>query len=135
LVNPFYPIAEIPSPPLGISYLAGALERVGVEVRVLDLVVTACDRPKLERVLNEFQPDIVGATSVTMTFNAAISVIRNVKQIDPSITTAMGGAHVSFCAESTLNQHPELDLVGLGEGEETIVDIVRAFENGRDFSK
>jgi radical SAM superfamily enzyme YgiQ (UPF0313 family) len=135
LVNPFYPVAEIPSPPLGISYLAAALERVGVEVRVLDLVVTACDRKKLERVLSDFQPDIVGATSVTMTFDSAISVIRSVKQIDPSIFTAMGGAHVSFCAESTLTKHPELDLVGLGEGEETIVDIVRAFEDGRDFSK
>ncbi len=135
LVNPFYPIAEIPSPPLGISYLAGALERAGVEVRVLDLVVTAFDRAKLERALNEFQPDVVGATSVTMTFNSAISVIRHVKEIEPSIFTAMGGAHVSFCAEATLAKHPELDLVGLGEGEETIVDIVRAFENGRDFSK
>jgi radical SAM superfamily enzyme YgiQ (UPF0313 family) len=135
LVNPFYPLAEIPSPPLGISYLAGALERAGVEVRVLDLVVTACDRAKLERVLGDFQPDIVGATSVTMTFDSAISVIRNVKQIDPSIMTAMGGAHVSFCAEATMTKHPELDLVGLGEGEETIVDIARAFENGRDFSK
>lgn len=135
LVNPFYPVGEIPSPPLGISYLAAALERVGVDVRVLDLVVSACDRAKLERILDEFQPDIVGATSVTMTFDSAISVIRNVKQIDPTIFTAMGGAHVSFCAEQTLKKHPELDLVALGEGEETIVDIVRAFENGRDFSK
>lgn len=135
LVNPFYPIAEIPSPPLGISYLAAALERIGVEVRVLDLVVSACDRAKLERILDDFRPDIVGATSVTMTFDSAISVIRSVKEIDPSIFTAMGGAHVSFCAEQTLTKHPELDLVALGEGEETIVDIVRAFENGRDFSK
>jgi radical SAM superfamily enzyme YgiQ (UPF0313 family) len=135
LVNPFYPVAEIPSPPLGISYLAAALERVGVEVRVLDLVVSACDRAKLERIIEDFQPDIVGATSVTMTFDSAISVIRTVKEIDPTVFTAMGGAHVSFCAEQTLTKHPELDLVGLGEGEETIVDIVRAFENGRDFSK
>lgn len=135
LVNPFYPVAEIPSPPLGISYLAAALERIGVDVRVLDLVVSACDRTRLERVLSDFQPDIVGATSVTMTFDSAISVIRSVKQIDPSIFTAMGGAHVSFCAEATLARHPELDLVALGEGEETIVDIVRAFADGRDFSK
>jgi len=135
LVNPFYPLAEDPSPPLGISYLAGALERAGVEVRVLDLVVTAYSRTKLEALLEDFRPDIVGATSVTMTFDSAISVIRDVKRIDPSITTAMGGAHVSFCAEATMQRYPELDLVGLGEGEDTIVDIVRAFENGRDYSK
>ena len=39
LINPFYPISETPSPPLGLAYLAAALEAAGIEVRVLDLVV------------------------------------------------------------------------------------------------
>ena len=39
LINPFYPISETPSPPLGLAYLGAALEAAGMEVRVLDLVV------------------------------------------------------------------------------------------------
>jgi anaerobic magnesium-protoporphyrin IX monomethyl ester cyclase len=44
LINPFYPISETPSPPLGLAYLAAALEEAEVEVRVLDLVVTPYSR-------------------------------------------------------------------------------------------
>ena len=39
LINPFYPISETPSPPLGLAYLAAALTESGVEVKILDLVV------------------------------------------------------------------------------------------------
>ena len=39
-INPYYPLEEIPSPPLGVGYLAASLERVGIEVRVYDLVVS-----------------------------------------------------------------------------------------------
>ena len=28
LINPFYPISETPAPPLGLAYLAGALEAI-----------------------------------------------------------------------------------------------------------
>jgi anaerobic magnesium-protoporphyrin IX monomethyl ester cyclase len=39
LINPFYPISETPSPPLGLAFLAGALERTGNQVKLLDCVV------------------------------------------------------------------------------------------------
>jgi anaerobic magnesium-protoporphyrin IX monomethyl ester cyclase len=39
LINPFYPISETPSPPLGLAYLAAALEQIGVQVKILDYVV------------------------------------------------------------------------------------------------
>ncbi len=39
LINPFYPLSENPSPPLGLAYLAAALEKAGVEVEILDFVV------------------------------------------------------------------------------------------------
>ena len=40
----------------------------------------------------------------------------------------MGGPHVSFCAQQTLETFPELDVIVLGEGEETLVDLMRTVE-------
>ncbi|MEY4580236.1 MAG: hypothetical protein RL701_4939 [Pseudomonadota bacterium] len=131
LVNPFYPLSEMPSPPLGLSYLAASLQRAGIEVRIYDLVVTGHSAKKLEAVMKRFQPDIVGATSVTMTFNSAISVIEEAKRIDPRVVTAFGGAHVSFCAERTLREHAGLDIIALGEGEATIVELCEALARQR----
>jgi len=133
LINPFYPISETPSPPLGLAFLAGALERAGVEVKILDFVVFPYSKKMLESVLKGFLPHIVGITAVTMTFDNAIDVIKDVKSIDPDIITVMGGPHVTFCAGDTMNSFPALDCVVLGEGEETIVDLVRAVDKVGDW--
>ena len=126
LINPFYPISETPSPPLGLAYLAGALTRAGIEVKILDLVVFPYSRAMLQKVLEEFNPRVVGLTAVTMTFDSAMGVVRDVKHLNPDIVTVMGGPHVTFCAPDTLENHPELDVIALGEGEQTLVELSRA---------
>jgi len=133
LINPFYPISETPSPPLGLAFLGAALERAGVEVKILDLVVSPYSKNMLESVLKGFLPHIVGTTAVTMTFDNAINVIEDVKSIDPDVITVMGGPHVTFCAGDTMNSFPALDCIVLGEGEETIVDLARAVEGGHSW--
>ncbi len=134
LINPFYPISETPSPPLGLAFLAGALERAGVEVRVLDLVVFPYSKAMLESVLNEFSPHLVGATAVTMTIDHALSVLEDVKSLTPDVLTVMGGPHVSFCAEETLQICQALDFVIPGEGDDTIVELAGETAGDRNWS-
>ena len=133
LVNPFYPIDENPSPPLGLAFLAAALERAGVDVRVLDLVVNPYGREWLADYLSEYQPDIVGATSVTMSFDSAMAVLEDVKGINPEIRTVMGGPHVSFRAVESMKEFPALDFIIQGEGEESVVELTAAVARGSGF--
>ena len=134
LINPFYPISETPSPPLGLSYLAGALSAAGVEVKILDLVVFPYSRAGLQTLIETFKPGVVGLTAVTMTFNAAMAVVKDIKGIDPDLLTVMGGPHVSFCARETLADCPDLDIVAIGEGERTVVDLCRTVDSGLDLA-
>jgi radical SAM superfamily enzyme YgiQ (UPF0313 family) len=85
----------------------------------------------LQTLIDDFNPQVAGITAVTMTFDYAIGVIGDIKRIDPDILTVMGGPHVSFCARETLMAYPQLDVIGLGEGERTIVELVRTANNGR----
>jgi radical SAM superfamily enzyme YgiQ (UPF0313 family) len=133
LVNPYYPVSETPSPPLGLAFLGAALEAAGIEVQVLDCVVLPYSRSLLEDTLNSFVPDVVGVTAVTMNVHEALKVLNDVKALDPKVITVMGGPHVSFCAERTLKEYPELDLVVVGEGEATLVELVQALAAGRDW--
>lgn len=128
LINPFYPLSETPSPPLGLAYLGAALERAGIQVKILDYVVYPYREDTLESVLNCFKPDIAGATAVTMTFDHAKEILKKIKTINPHVLTVMGGPHVTFCARETLETFPELDVVVLGEGEQTFVDLTKAVE-------
>ncbi|MBW2093018.1 MAG: cobalamin-dependent protein, partial [Deltaproteobacteria bacterium] len=132
LVNPHYPITETPSPPLSLALLAAVLDRAGVQVEVLDFVVFPYSQSVLQSRLEEFLPDVVGLTSVTMNFNEAERVLKDTKRLNPDIFTIMGGPHVTFCAEETMMAVPELDCIVLGEGEKSIVELVRALDRRSD---
>jgi radical SAM superfamily enzyme YgiQ (UPF0313 family) len=123
IIAPPYPLEELPSPPLGVTYVAAAFEAAGAEVKIFDYIVCAYTKENLEKQLEAFRPDVVGATSVTMNFYKAQQILHDVKNYNPEIITMMGGPHVSFTAEDTLRHYPEIDLIVIGEGEDTIAEL------------
>jgi radical SAM superfamily enzyme YgiQ (UPF0313 family) len=116
-----------------LAYLAAALEQAGIQVKIMDYVVYPYRRDALRSVLKEFKPHAAGATAVSMTFDYARQILSDVKSIDPEILTIMGGPHVTFCAQETLEMFAELDVIVIGEGEETLVELLRAVEGARNF--
>ena len=131
LINPFYPIDETPSPPLGLAFLAAALEAAGIEVRILDYVVFPYHRDALAEAIHAFSPELIGATAVTMTVDHAMTVIRDAKAMAPKAVTVMGGPHVTFMARETLAACPELDVVVRGEGEAVLTALAGALFDRR----
>jgi anaerobic magnesium-protoporphyrin IX monomethyl ester cyclase len=118
-----YPLEEFPSPPLGIAYVAAAFEAAGCEVRIFDYIISCYSREKLAAQLADFQPDAVGAGCVTMNFYDAQRILRDVKSCNPEILTMIGGPHVSFTVEETLCNYPEIDLIFIGEADDTIIEF------------
>jgi radical SAM superfamily enzyme YgiQ (UPF0313 family) len=126
LIAPPYPLEEAPSPPLGICYVAAAFEAAGAEVIIIDYIVSHYSSEKLWQQMDEFQPDVVGATSVTLNFFAGAEILKAARQHCPSVITVMGGPHVSFDARNVLTQFPEIDAIIVGEGENTIMQWLPA---------
>ena len=124
LIAPPYPLEEAPSPPLGVTYVAAACERAGAEVRIFDYIVRKYSPEKLAEEMASFRPDVIGTTSVTMNYKKAASILKDAKQIDPDVITVFGGPHVSFDWTNTLSDYPETDLVIIGEGEQTLAELV-----------
>ncbi len=123
LINPPYPFQEFPIIPMGLLYLAAILERHDYEVDVLDLLVSRYTKDKIRWKLESYQPDVVGVTAVTMNYPAASGILRYCKSVNPDITTVIGGPHVTFAARETLDEAPWIDIVAMGEGEMTLLDI------------
>lgn len=121
-----YPLEEAPSPPLGLSYAAAACEAAGARVRIFDFIVSRYSPEKLARMLKDFEPDLVGAGCVTMNYHEARRIIGDVRKIRPQAVTMMGGPHVSFDIEGTFRSCPELDIIVVGEGEATLMELVPA---------
>jgi len=130
-----YPLEECPAAPLGVSYVASAFLSTGAEVQVVDYIVNRYRPEKLARAIADFQPDIIGASCVTLNFPAAADIVRTAKRLAPHTTTIMGGCHVSFDIAGTLNNYPEIDILCIGEGEKTIAELMAAFQAGGDWKK
>jgi anaerobic magnesium-protoporphyrin IX monomethyl ester cyclase len=123
LIAPPYPLEETPTAPLGLCYVASAFMRAGAEVRILDYIVCKYSPEKLVEELSGFVPVLIGITSVTMNFPIAASIIRDAKGLFPEALAVMGGPHVSFDYADTLKTCPEIDLIVVGEGEQTIAEL------------
>ncbi len=123
LIAPPFPLEEAPSPPLGLCYVAAVFKEAGAEVIILDYIVEQYSKESMSKSLDEFQPDAVGITSVTMNFKGAAKIIKDVKEYNPDIVTVFGGPHVTFDAPDTLKKYPEVDIVALGEAELTIREL------------
>ena len=132
LLSTPHPLEESPLPPLSLSYLAGVLAQEGIEVRILDFLVTSYHPRKLRRALEEYRPQLVGATCVTLNYPIARRMLKVCKAIDPHIFTIIGGPHVTFALEETLLQSPWIDAIVIGEGERTLVELARAVEEDKD---
>ncbi len=132
LISTPHPLEENPLPPLSLAYLAGALQRDGIEVQILDFLVTRYHPRKLRQKLEEYHPQLVGVTCVTMNYPSAARMLRVCKEFDPEIVTVIGGPHATFTLEETLLRSPWIDAVAIGEGDTTVVELARAVAGDSD---
>ncbi len=124
----WFVMGEYLPPPFGIIQLAAYLEREvkNAEIEVLDCNAQQVDWRGMEKRIGSFNPDIV-ASSALATCNTYLVVrtLETAKRVNPSVLTVAGGQHFTAAAQESLETYPEIDIVVRGEGEQTLVDLVR----------
>jgi anaerobic magnesium-protoporphyrin IX monomethyl ester cyclase len=109
-------------PHIGLGYLAQYLEANGIEHDVLDMNLGHGVHDLLRRV-DEFKPDLVGMTLLTMEYRAFYEVLGDLKAAHPDIPVVVGGPHVTIFRERVLEDCPSADYAVVHEGEHTLVEL------------
>ncbi len=115
-------------PPLGIAYVAAALESAGHEVSIIDAVAEGLAPEEVRGRLERVQPDLAGVTAMTSSIHGALEAGRIAKQCGALVVA--GGAHMALYPEETLS-YDFIDYGIVGEGDESTVELVAALEGGR----
>lgn len=145
LTNYDRPIEVRTAEPLGLMYLAAFLKERDVQVEIFDMFLGIKSNPftgnffkdrfsekEIKDKIIEFKPDIVGITSMfTMHSNETHDIARIVKEVSKDILVVFGGSHVSALPNIVL-QDPNVDIAVIGEGEETLYEIVKKFSSSSD---
>ena len=118
-------IFEMP-PPYHLEVLAGRLVS-NHDVHILDMRIDE----DLDTELFRFKPDLVGCSCVAANCHLVKQVLKKVKELSPDIITVIGGHHPSLMPEDC--NEAFIDVVVIGEGEETLYEVVGACESRRNW--
>lgn len=135
------------SPPLAIAYLAAVLRERGIQVDVVDAVGERIDQfiedgdfyyqgltiaETVDRI--DLRTNLIGISCMfSQDWPWVRRLIAAIRKRLPGVPIVAGGEHVTALAEFSLRDCPELTACVLGEGEETLVDLVAHLDDPNRF--
>ena len=113
-------------PPLGLGYLASSLKVSGYRPEILDCTFLEWDEARAKAV--DTKADIVGIYSMVTMHEECLMFAKLLKN---RCDLLIAGGPLPSCDPNSFLD--DCDLVVMGEGEQTILEIVKAYEAGLDF--
>jgi len=118
---------------MGLLSIGSVLSENKYEVKILDGVLGKID---MAAELSRINPDetlFVGISAMTVQIPSAVKAARIIRESHPDIPLVWGGIHPTLFPEQTCSD-PLVDVVGIGEGEYTCLELAEVFEGKRDIS-
>lgn len=127
-------IAAIPAGPLSI---VASLEKAGYDVEFIDYQLYRINnKPSIKSFSNflfTIDTKIIGINLFNSTLPTVLGSLKDYKQKKPDVKIILGGPSATDSPVEILSNFPG-DIVVCGEGEITIVELMRVIENGKDLS-
>jgi radical SAM superfamily enzyme YgiQ (UPF0313 family) len=119
------------SPPLGMCYIASYIsQNSDAETRLVDCSILNLDDTAIRNEIRRCDPKILGVSTSTYTYKNALNTAKIAKELNPGITTVLGGPHSSILDTETL-RNEQVDIVVRQEAEKTMVDLVNLLVLGK----
>ncbi len=119
-------------PPIGLLSIASVLEREGLDVVLCDGDAMHMSMDATVDSVVAMMPDYVGVTGMTATMDLVGTFLAGVKKGNPNIVTILGGPHISALPRRTLEDYPDIDIGIVGEGDESIVELMSVMNSAGD---
>jgi len=151
---------ELAAYPIGLSYIAGVMEKNGFNVIVYNadhetqkktsLFISPGSKmlsrheqyqailkdmnhviwQDIRETIEKHSPDVIGLSVMTPKYGAALNVARLAKKINTNTIIVLGGIHPTIMSEETIKNEC-VDFVVRGEGEYTFLELMKKIKNGK----
>jgi anaerobic magnesium-protoporphyrin IX monomethyl ester cyclase len=115
-------------PPLGILYLASYLRQHKFSVAVEDAATSRISDEDLMNKIRGCSPKVVGISALTPTYHRVVKIVENIRKEFDDILIVIGGQHATIEPAKTLAENPGIDLLVFGEGEYTLLELIRQYK-------
>ena len=123
LVNPGNE-RDIPCEHIGLASLKSYCDLQGFQTDLLDMALENIDIHTASQILIASNPAIIGITMLDRTKYRGLSLIRSLRTMGYKGKIICGGYFPTFHAEELLREIPQIDLIGRGEGERTLLELM-----------
>jgi len=112
--------------PLNLAYIASNLRyhRKNIEIDIIDAEGLELTLDELYKKVDKFSPNIIGITCPTPVFYTVKKICKELNLMDNTVPIVLGGPHPTALPKETLIEIPEVDVVFVGESEETFIEYV-----------
>lgn len=125
------------TPSLGLATLSAYCRQYNIDCKIVDLRLPHRKMDDITTYIEKNKPALVGITAFTDEITSAGKVAKLIKRWLPKTVVVVGGPHASAIPIETLEEFEDFDIAVVGEGEETIVELVnvirrKATDNFKD---
>ncbi|WDV48278.1 radical SAM protein [Clostridiaceae bacterium M8S5] len=131
---------------MGTLLLASILKKEGHDVEIVDFgylqSIGELDDKEFEnrdvkylgQHLIDKKPDVLAFYTMANSYHLSVDMAKYIKDQRPDIKQIFGGPQASVSAYDLMSIFSFIDVIGIGEGEESIVDIMKAFAGEKELS-
>jgi len=122
--------------PLGLVCIGGPLIDAGFSVKLIDHDLYGWTEKRLIKEISDFKADyiLLGHSGSTAAHKTALKTIRAIHKELPHLRIVYGGVYPSYADKVVMAECEEIDAIVRGEGEQTIVGLIRTWEQTNDLS-
>ncbi len=123
------PDSTVTFPPIGLGYIASAIHNAGYAFDLLDLDVYKQNHEIIEEKIRHTQYDVVLMGCIVTGYRMIREISARIKKINRK-TIIVAGNTVASSIPDHLLTHTGVDMAVLGEGDETVIDLLKLLESG-----
>ena len=117
----------------GIVFISALLKKHGHETKLINLnekLSKVPDNNEIQKIIEEYKPQLIGFSVVTPQYQYALKIAKHIKSFC-DIPIICGGIHATMVPEEVIKEEC-IDYVCVGEGEETVLELVTNLEKQID---
>lgn len=131
LVNPsLRPDSEVKIIPVGLACIATALRDVGYTPDILDVDLHRYDDESIKQIVSKKKYGLIGFGNIISSYSITKKLAVLLKSAAPQAKIVLGNT-VASIPEQILEWNDTIDLCVIGEGDVTIVELVKALKDGQ----
>lgn len=115
--------------PMGLAYIATALHNAGYSFEIYDIDAHRYSNEEVEKFLRNNRFDVIGFGCIVASYKWIKWISSIIKSNHPETTIIAGNSVASSIPEHLLS-HTGVDIAVVGEGDVTIVELIKALEKG-----